>query len=98
MTSVQLNHLAKEIQGCWQQFALTLEPVGLFKVRGNIAAIKSEHASPLVQAQAMLENWSDNVGARACRSILIQALIKQGLRSQANEVFGEEIVLQVSPQ
>ena len=97
MTSEELNHLSEVIQGCWQEFAATLAP-DLFEVTGKLAAIKSEHASPLLQAQAMLESWRNKVGAKAHRSVLIKTLIKRGLRTKANEVFGQETVLQVSPQ
>ncbi|XP_062512026.1 uncharacterized protein LOC134187874 [Corticium candelabrum] len=97
VTPEELNHLSEVIQGCWQEFAATLAP-DLFEVTGKLAAIKSEHASPLLQAQAMLESWRNKVGAKAHRSVLIKTLIKRGLRTKANEVFGQETVLQVSPQ
>ena len=91
VTSEELNHLADMIEGCWQEFASILAP-NLFKVTGKIAAIKQDYPTSALQAKAMLEIWCDQVGAKPQRHLLIGALIQQGLRSQAEAVFGVEVV------
>ena len=91
VTPEELNHLAYTIEGCWQQFALVLAP-NLFKVTGNIAAIKRDYSAFVLQAKAMLEIWCDQLGAKPQRHLLIGALIQQGLRSQAEAAFGVEVV------
>ena len=91
MTPEELNHLADMIEGCWQEFASVLAP-NLFTT-GKIVAIERQRpASPFLQAKTMLDIWCDQLGAKPQRHLLIDALIQRGLRSQAEAVFGVEVV------
>ena len=91
VTSDELIRLADIIEGCWQQFASVLEP-DLFNVTGKIAAIKNDYPSSALQAKAMLEIWCKHLGAKAQRHLLIGALIQRRQRSDAEAVFGVEVV------
>ena len=90
VTPEELNHLADMIEGRWQEFASVLAPK-LFTT-GKIAAIKQDYLTSALQAKAMLEIWRNQLGAKPQRHLLIGALIQRRLRSQAEAVFGVEVV------
>ena len=91
MTRTELHNLAKAIQSCWDEFALDLDPEH-FTVLGEIATIKRQQTSSLLQAHAILESWHSNLDNNACRRLLIEALITRGQRKQTNEVFVADVV------
>ena len=95
-TAKELKDLAKSLGTRWVSFASELNPE-LFSVQ-KIAFIRNEHNDVLLQARAMLEDWSSSLAEKATRKLLIEALVKEELRLQANEVFSENLVEQVCPQ
>ena len=97
MTRKELRDLAIVIQGCWKEFALYLDP-DHFTLLGEIATIECRHTTPFLQAQAMLERWHSYLGNNVSRRLLIEALINQGHRRWANQVFEAEVVQKVMPQ
>ena len=96
VTRTELHKLAKAIQSCWDKFALDLDPEH-FTVLGEIATIKLQQPSPLLQAHAMLESWHSKLANNAHCRLLIEALVNGGQRKQANEVFGENVVNRCCP-
>ncbi|XP_062504591.1 uncharacterized protein LOC134181346 isoform X1 [Corticium candelabrum] len=95
-TQTELNKLAQLIQSNWEEVASSLAP-DLF-TSSHMNVIRQEHTKRRLQAQDMLEKWRSSLGIKAHRRLLIEALIREDQRYQANEVFGVDLVKQVSPQ
>ena len=95
-TLKDLARLAKRIQNYSGEFASVLDPDLFFE---KYETIKLKHpSSPFLQATTILHEWRSRHADKAYRRLLIQALIAMEKRLEANEVFGEEVVRQVSPQ
>ena len=95
-TQAQLNKLAKLIQSNWEEVASSLAP-DLF-TSSHMNVIRQENAKRKLQAQDMLQKWSSSLGIKSHRRLLIEALIREDQRYQANDVFGVDLVNQVCPQ
>ena len=95
-TPTDLAKLASKIEIFMERFASELD-AELFTF-SKIKKIQRENNTPFMQASAMLDTWKCHHAEKAYRRLLIQALINIDNRLAANEVFGEAIVRQVSPQ
>ena len=96
-TATELRDLAKSLETDWVSIAARLKPE-LFSVK-KIKVIQDKHKNDAyLQARAMLEDWSNSLADKGTRKLLIEALVKEELRLQANEVFSENLVNQVCPQ
>ncbi|XP_062512477.1 serine/threonine-protein phosphatase 6 regulatory ankyrin repeat subunit B-like [Corticium candelabrum] len=64
VTKTELHNLAKAIQSCWIKFALDLDPEH-FTVLGEIATIRLQQTSPLLQAQARIYHKARDIDYEA---------------------------------
>lgn len=98
VTKKEINELASTIDWCWGEFALNLEPE-FFELLGNVATIDSDprFKTASMKAQAMLEMWRNHLESGATRRLLIAALCRKNMTTQAAKVFGSGLVHFVSP-
>lgn len=82
--------VARLVAGMWEEIALGLS-ADLFRT-GEISVIKRDNSTALLQAVAMLEQWSNTFDSRATCRVLINALCKMGYRAQAVDAFGRDLV------
>ena len=95
MTADQIVRVAGRIAGDWEKLASYLSPefFGLDRIR----EIKQMYDTPFLQARAALEMWCDSFHGKATLHLVIKALCEIGKRSQAVEVFKDDLVDFVAP-
>ena len=95
-TAKELAAVAREVRTRWQVFVLCLSS-GLFSIN-KIRTIEDGNRSDLfVQTRTALDQWSTEFNDKAVRRSVIETLCKIQLRSQANAVFGRDLVDHVCP-
>ncbi|XP_062514510.1 uncharacterized protein LOC134190101 [Corticium candelabrum] len=94
-TKKEPSKVAKEIAADWRKVASFLNST-LFPSR-EIKVIEDTFRRPFDQAKEMIDTWSSELGNKATRRVLIEAMLECGLRAQANNIFTEELVDYVKP-
>ena len=90
MSNKDLVKVARAVSGNWEQFAACLDP-DLFTVLEK-KIIRQSHSEPFNQSHAMLEKWSDELDKKATNVSLIEVLLENNMKAQANKIFGECLV------
>lgn len=88
--------VADKVSHIWDKFAAFLAPEK-FNSAG-IKVINSDHKDSFTRALAVLEKWSSSYSEKATCRVLIATLLDVGLKAQACDVFGKELVEFVQQQ
>ncbi|XP_062512047.1 probable serine/threonine-protein kinase DDB_G0271682 isoform X2 [Corticium candelabrum] len=93
-TDQEIVIVARTCAARWQELVCVLQP-SVFST-SEIAAIQGEYRQLFLQARVALEKWTNALCDKAIRQSLIKAMCRVGLRAQASQAFGHELVNYVS--
>ena len=85
--------VASAVDVNWEELAARLAPVMFSIIKTE--QIKAQYGNPFIQSRSMLEEWANALDKEATNGSLIRALLKMNRRRQANEIFGEDLVMYV---
>ena len=95
LSSQLLVKVAGEVSHRWQEFGARLSANMFPTKRTDVITVK--YREPFVRAQAMLEEWREAMGRRATCDLIVQTLLKMGLRKEACDIFGYDVVELIYP-
>ena len=95
LSSQLLVKVASEVSHRWQEFGARLS-ADMFPTK-RTDVITDKYRDPFLRSQAMLEEWREAMGRRATRDVIVQTLLKMGLRKEACDIFGSDVVELIYP-
>ena len=82
---------AREISGYWKEFGALLAPDKF--TLSTMTIIEQEHRFSLFdQAHQMLDDWTNNLDREAKCRLIIETFLRMHKKSQANLLFGTDLV------
>ncbi|XP_062511769.1 uncharacterized protein LOC134187633 [Corticium candelabrum] len=94
-TSDEITEVASKLSARWEELVSRLSS-SLFTIN-KIEEIKGENRDKFfLQARKALDMWTNQLGGKASRQLLIKTICDIGCRLQAEEVFGYQLVEYVS--
>ncbi|XP_062506957.1 uncharacterized protein LOC134183440 [Corticium candelabrum] len=95
LSSQLLVKVAGEVSHRWEEFGSLLS-ADMFPTR-KTDVITDTYRNPFLRAKAMLEEWREAMGRRATCDLIAQTLLKMGLRKEACDIFGYDVVELIYP-
>ena len=95
LSSQLLVKVAVEVSHKWEEFGARLSADMFLTKRTNI--ITATYRDPFLRAKAMLEEWREAMGRRATCHLIVQTLLEMGLRKEACDIFGSDVVELIYP-
>ena len=95
LSSRLLVKVAGEVSHRWQEFGSLLS-ADMFPTK-RTDVITDKYREPFLRSQAMLEEWREAMGRRATCDLIVQTLLKMGLRKEACDIFGYDVVELIYP-
>ena len=90
-----LVKVAHKISHSWEEFGSLLS-ADMFPTR-KTDVITDTYRKPFLRAKAMLEEWREAMGKRATCDLIVQTLLEMGLRKEACDIFGYDVVELIYP-
>ena len=89
--------VGERVAGRWEELALHLSPN--FFTQDKVLVIKQENPyNRILQANAMLDKWSDQFDIQATCGAIVKGLLDMGCKAKAAEVFPRQLVELVEQQ
>ena len=95
LSSQLLVKVAGEVSHRWEEFGSLLS-ADMFPTR-KTDVITDTYRNPFLRAKAMLEEWREAMGRRGTCDLIAQTLLKMGLRKEACDIFGYDVVELIYP-
>ena len=95
LNSQLLVKVAREVSHSWEEFGSLLS-ADLFSTK-RTDVITDTYRKPFLRAKAMLEEWREAMGTRATCHLIVQTLLEMGLRKEACDIFGSDVVELIYP-
>ena len=95
LSSHLLVKVASEVHR-WQELGARLS-ADMFPTK-RTDVITDKYRDPFLRSQAMLEEWREAMGRRATRDVIVQTLLEMGLRKEACDIFGYDVVELIYPK
>ena len=87
----RLVDVAREISGYWKEFAALLAPNMFTSL--TVSVIEQQYRFSLFgQAHRMLGDWTDDLDRGATCRLIIKTFVRMDKNSQANSLFGADLV------
>ena len=95
LSSQLLVKVAHKISHSWEEFGSLLSADMFPTIRTDV--ITDTYRNPFLRAKAMLEEWREAMGRRATCDSIAQTLLEMGLRKEACDIFGYDVVELIYP-
>ena len=95
LSSHLLVKVAHKISHSWEEFGSLLSADMFPTNRTDV--ITDTYRNPFLRAKAMLEEWREAMGRRATCDLIVQTLLEMGLRKEACDIFGYDVVELIYP-